>query len=119
MVKKKKVGNACRTRGQISSSKNKGSSFEYDVQYSLEQHEDVKSVTRTAERGYQRQFDLLVNFNNNPFETAIECKNHKQVTWNQLVKLYEMAESICFLMKYLLSHKNPERPICICRRSSR
>ncbi len=67
--------------------KSKGSQFEYDCQYSLEQKYD--SVTRTAERGYQRQYDLKVMVRENTYDYyAIECKRLKGISWNQLKKFY-------------------------------
>jgi len=79
---KKKVGNAVRTKSQIRGSKSKGSSFEYDCQSSLQQMRVFKDLYRTAERGYQREYDLR----SDEGKCCFECKRLKGMSWNQAKK---------------------------------
>lgn len=72
----------------VRTAKSKGSSMEYSTQYSLSKiHPDVY---RTAERGFQRQFDLHIPSQ----DIAIECKRLKGVSWNQLLKFYKKLVSV-------------------------
>lgn len=68
--------------------KQKGNSFEYDCQQSLQQC--FKNVARTAERGYQMQYDLTIYKDDTPEILAIiECKRLKGISWNELEKFYK------------------------------
>ena len=67
--------------------KSKGSSFEYDCQHSLTAV--YPQIYRTAERGFQRQFDLCDDESENVFE----CKRLAGLSWNQALKFYEKLES--------------------------
>jgi len=67
--------------------KQKGNSFEYDCQDSLEQA--WSDVYRTCERGFQLQYDLQIDSN----KTIYECKRWKAIGWNQLVKFYRKMRS--------------------------
>ena len=69
----------------VRAAKAKGSAFEYDCQESLEQKYD--SVTRTSERGYQRQYDLHIALEYDQY-IAVECKRLKGISWNQLEKIW-------------------------------
>jgi len=64
--------------------KNKGSSFEYTTQHSFRKS-GVTDMYRTAERGFQRQYDLQSDY----FKIVVECKRLAGFSWNQLVKFYE------------------------------
>lgn len=68
--------------GKMNKSKQKGNAFEYDVQYSLSKV--YPDITRTAERGYQRQFDLI----SEKYNVAIECKR-MTLTWNEIIKTFD------------------------------
>ena len=67
----------------VRAAKSKGSQFEYTCQHSLKPL--YYDIYRTAERGFQRQFDLC----SDNFEMVFECKRLKGISWNQLVKFYE------------------------------
>ena len=69
---------------KVRTGKSKGSQLEYDTQYNLERA--GLTVTRTAERGYQKQFDLLAE--EEGFVYAIECKRLKGISWNQAEKYF-------------------------------
>ena len=58
--------------------KSKGSQFEYDCQHSLKHL--YPDIYRTAERGFQRQYDLR----SDDAHLAFECKRLKGFTWNQI-----------------------------------
>ncbi len=70
------------------SAKSKGNSFEYDCQYSLSK--EYLDITRTSERGFQRQFDLISESRN----TAFECKRCAGFTWNELIKYFKKLEKV-------------------------
>ena len=55
-----------RTKGQIRSAKSKGSAFEYDCEYSLQQV--FGNTYRTHERGYVMQYDLRTDIYKKVFE---------------------------------------------------
>ncbi len=77
----------------VRAAKSKGSQFEYDCQASLEQK--YYEVIRTAERGYQRQYDLHVRcFKEGSEYLAFECKRLKGISWNQLEKYYKKLEKV-------------------------
>lgn len=91
----------------VRSAKAKGSSFEYDCQYSLQQWTN-KPVTRTSERGFQLQYDLAIGEDlDNPI-FVIECKRLKGMSWNQAVKFFEKLESVAPVtsIPYLLFQSN-------------
>ena len=76
----------------IRAAKAKGSSFEYDCQHSLKaKHPEVY---RTAERGFQMQYDLHVEDSLTTDTYVFECKRLKGISWNQLVKFYEKLEKV-------------------------
>ena len=64
----------------VRAAKAKGSSHEYDCQESLQAI--FPDIYRTAERGYQRQYDLR----SDEFKTVVECKRLKGISWNQAKK---------------------------------
>ena len=72
-MENKKVGNACRTKNQIRSSKARGSALEYDVWWSLK----VKypETLLTKQLGFQMQYDLR----NDVEKFVVECKRHKSI----------------------------------------
>lgn len=67
--------------------KNKGNSFEYDCQYNLK--EDFPDIYRTAERGFQRQYDLR----SDDGKAVFECKRLKSMSWNQAEKYLKKLEA--------------------------
>ena len=87
-----------RTKNQIRAAKSKGNQFEYDVCFNL--LKIYPNLYCTKERGFVRQFDICSDIE----KIAIECKNHKKLSWNEkkkyLFKLQEMAPEgyICFLI---------------------
>ena len=62
--------------------KAKGSSFEYDCQESLQ--DIYPDIYRTAERGFQRQYDLR----SDEHKVVFECKRLKGMSWNQAKKFF-------------------------------
>ena len=84
----------------VRTAKNKGSSFEYDCQYSLSQI--YPEIYRTSERGFQLQYDLECD------KYVFECKRLKGISWNQCVKFYDkLQEKIPFgKIGYLLFQSN-------------
>jgi hypothetical protein len=78
--------------------KQKGNSFEYDCQQSLEQN-IFQNVTRTSERGYQRQYDLEVRDNaTQKIVAIIECKRLKGISWNQAFVFYDKLSNKAVFM---------------------
>lgn len=77
----------------VRTAKSKGSSFEYDVQYNLQRWTN-KPVTRTSERGFQRQYDIAIGEDINNPDYVIECKRLKGISWNALIKFYKKLESV-------------------------
>lgn len=67
--------------------KQKGNCFEYDCQHNLAKI--MPDIYRTAERGYQRQYDLQ----SDEWRVVFECKRLKGISWNELVKLYTKLKS--------------------------
>ena len=67
----------------IRAAKSKGSQFEYDCQASLKAI--MSDIYRTAERGFQMQFDL----HSEAEKASFECKRLKGISWNQLLKFYQ------------------------------
>jgi hypothetical protein len=72
----------------VRSAKSKGSQFEYDVVASLQQL--YPFTYRTAELGFQRQYDVEVKDNSAAHNTLliVECKRLKGISWNEALKLY-------------------------------
>jgi len=68
----------------VRSAKSKGSSFEYDCQYSINKVEP--GIWRTSERGFQLQYDLESDW------YIIECKRLKGMSWNQAKKFFLKLE---------------------------
>jgi hypothetical protein len=67
--------------------KSKGNQFEYDCQASLQPC--YSDIYRTAERGFQRQYDLRSDFD----KVVFECKRLKGISWNQCKKFFDKLES--------------------------
>lgn len=82
----------------IRSARSKGSQFEMDCEYSLQQL--FPDCFRTHERGYVSGFDLK----SDSAKFSFECKRLKGLSWNQAVKFYEKLkersppEYECFLL---------------------
>lgn len=72
----------------VRTAKSKGSQFEYDCVASLAQTGNY--VYRTAELGFQRQYDIEIKDTTPEHNTLaiIECKRLKGISWNELDKLY-------------------------------
>ena len=66
----------------VRTAKSKGSSFEYDTQYSLSAV--YTDIFRTSERGFQQQYDLR----SDEYKVVIECKRLKGISWNQTFKYF-------------------------------
>lgn len=98
----------------VRAAKSKGSAMEYDTQYSLEQK--GWEVTRTSERGYQRQFDLeaIETISQAKHYYAIECKRLKGISWNQCVKFLEKLKTVAPKnYKCLLIFKSNNQPALV------
>lgn len=91
----------------VRAAKSKGSQFEYDCQYSLEQWTSLP-VTRTSERGFCKQYDLAIGHDLECPHIVIECKRLKGVSWNQMKKFYDKLVSVTpeESIKYLLFQSN-------------
>jgi len=87
--------------------KNKGSSFEYDCQYSLSTL--YPDIWRTSERGFQLQYDLECN------EAVFECKRLKSLSWNQATKFFnKLVNKTEHLSKYrYLLFKSNQQPCLV------
>lgn len=92
----------------IRAAKAKGSSFEYDCQHSL-QAWAKHPVIRTAERGFQMQYDLRIDTDSGYI--AFECKRLKGISWNQakkyLDKLYNVASDAEMVFLLFQSNRQP------------
>ena len=96
----------------VRAAKSKGSQFEYDCQASLEQLPFTDSVTRTAERGYQRQYDL--HMVQGSVVTAIECKRLKGMSWNQAKKYWQkLKEKAPEASNHYLLFKSNRQPCLV------
>ena len=85
---KKRVGNACRGKGQIRASKSKGKDFERNCEASLQQI--WSDVHLTHELGYIQQYDIQSNL----AFAVWECKRLKGICWNELVKFFNKLRSV-------------------------
>jgi len=70
----------------VRTAKAKGSSFEYDCQYSL--GKIYPDIFRTSERGFTLQYDLQTDNGHAVFE----CKRLKALSWNQAVKFFKKLQ---------------------------
>lgn len=82
----------------VRSAKSKGSSYEYDCQYSLSKI--YPDIYRTSERGFQLQYDLECE------RAVFECKRLKSMSWNQTVKFFEKLETKSKKRAFLLFQSN-------------
>ncbi len=81
----------------------KGNAFEYDCQASLKAF--APDIYRTAERGFQRQYDLRSDAQ----KCVFECKRLKALSWNQAKKYFlKLAEIACENTPYLLFKSNQQ-----------
>ena len=71
---------------KIKDRKQKGNLFEYSVRDSLTQI--YPNVLLTKQEGFQKQFDIWIP----SAKIAIECKRHKNFTWNELEKYFLKLE---------------------------
>lgn len=92
---------------KVSARKSKGSSFEYDCQHSLSAI--YPNIYRTSERGFQRQFDLCCESSS----LAIECKKHKEMSWNKAKKLYEKLCKVSKMNHNYLLFKPNQNPCLV------
>lgn len=82
----------------VRSAKSKGSQMEYDCQHSLTKI--FPTIYRTAERGFQKKYDLACDEQN----TYFECKRLKAMSWNQAKKYLDKLELVtppqckCYLL---------------------
>ena len=62
--------------------KSKGNTFEYECEFNLKhKYQDIRAVEK---RGFVMGYDLISDYG----KVVIECKFHKSMTWNELVKIY-------------------------------
>ena len=87
-MSKKKVGNACRTKNQIRSSKSRGSQAEYEAHYNLKKV--IPDLSLTRQLGFPLRYDL-VSYEK---KAVFEVKKHKGFDWNELVKLFDKLERV-------------------------
>lgn len=73
---------------KVRTAKSKGSQFEMDCAYSLKQI--YPDLVRYGAEGFQRKFDLC----SDKYKLAVECKKHKGISWNELVKLHDKLEDV-------------------------
>lgn len=94
----------------VRAAKQKGSNYEYDCQESLEAI--YPDIYRTAERGYQREYDLRTDNH----KMIFECKRLKSLSWNQAVKFYRKLQSVKPLgyTCYLLFKSNRQPCLVMC-----
>jgi hypothetical protein len=90
-----------------SSRRDKGNKFEYDTEYSLKSvYPDIRALEK---RGYARGYDLI----SEQSSVVIECKFHKTITWNELVKYYELTRERATGMKVLVVFKTNQQPVLV------
>lgn len=96
---------------KVRTAKSKGSQLEYDTQYNLERI--GFTVIRTAERGYQKQFDLLAE--DKGYVYAIECKRLKGISWNQAEKFFKKLQEVHPEADnhFLVFQSNLQPPLCM------
>lgn len=92
----------------VRAAKSKGNQHEYSTQYSL--RNVFPDIYRTAERGFQRQYDLR----SDQEQVAIECKRLAGISWNQaqayFVKLTMKARD---MRKHYLIFKSNRQPCLV------
>jgi len=95
----------------VRAAKNKGSGFEYDVLFSLQQYH--KNMYLTSKQGFQQQIDLL----DDKDKIAVECKFHRSISWNEAKKYLDKLISKspkdyrCFLV-----YKTNFQPVMLMRK---
>jgi len=87
----------------------KGSSFEYSVNDSLNQILDHKFIL-TKQLGFVRQFDIEEPIK----KIAIECKFLKSITWNQCVKYHnKLRYRTPEYFEHYLIFKTNQQPVLV------
>jgi len=111
-----------RTKQQIRSSKAKGSALEYKVKESLEKfYFSLRSkgniVSLTKELGFQDQYDVKIWRHESKEYIAIECKDHKVISWNQAKKWFLKLEKVTpgAGKHYLVFHTNRQPHLVMFR----
>ena len=72
----------------LRTARSKGSSHEYDVQYSLSKK--FPAIYLTKQRGFQLMWDVQCDDS----KMIIECKRLKGISWNALVKFHNKLKEI-------------------------
>jgi hypothetical protein len=72
----------------IRTARNKGSSFEMDVEYSLQQV--YPDLFRTKAKGYITQYDHI----SEKGQIVIECKRLRGISWNALIGFYTKLKKV-------------------------
>ena len=63
--------------------RSKGNQFEYECEHNLKKmFQTVKTLER---RGFAKGWDITCN-NSDISQVVVECKNHKSMSWNEMVK---------------------------------
>ena len=92
----------------VRAAKSKGSSFEYDVQYSLKQK--YPTIYLTKQLGFQQQQDVR----DDDEKFVVECKRLKGISWNQAVKFLDKLISVAPKdYKSLLVFKSNNQPALV------
>jgi len=96
-----------RTKGQIRGAKSKGSQFEMDCEYSLQQY--YHDCYRTHERGYIKQYDIY----SEQSKSVFECKCHKSMSYTQAKKYFLKLQSLSEGNRPYLIYKTNQQPILV------
>lgn len=89
------------------SAKDKGNRFEYDVEYSLKpRYPDIRALEK---RGFARGYDLA----SSEHMIAIECKFHRAITWNELVKIFNTIRERAADYQVLVVFKTNMQPVLV------
>jgi hypothetical protein len=92
----------------ITSAKQKGSSGEYDTEFSLKSiFPDIRALEK---RGQPLGFDLLSDNK----EAVFECKFHRTITWNELEGYYEkLIENTPTAKLRFVIYKTNRQPVLV------
>ena len=72
----------------VRSARSKGSQFEMDCEYSLQQF--FPDAYRTHERGYIQQYDII----SHEGKVVFECKRLKGLSWNEATKTWKKLQEV-------------------------
>jgi hypothetical protein len=73
--------------------KSKGNQFEYKVEYNLRKiyGDGVKLLEK---RGFAKEYDIEVGLHYPDGMSAVECKFHKSMSWNEMKKIWEKLKKV-------------------------